>query len=88
MGVVGSDNIVHLKAIKIGRDFGSRIEVEGGVTKDENVILNPSDSLTEGEKVQIDAKGSADSQKQTGGKGGTGGGSDTTPAKDQPKSSS
>jgi RND family efflux transporter MFP subunit len=86
VGVVGPDNIVHLKDIKIGRDFGSRIEVEAGVTADDNVILNPSDSLTEGQKVQIDAKGSADSQKQTGGTGARGGG-DSSSSKDQPKSS-
>jgi RND family efflux transporter MFP subunit len=53
VGVVGSDNIVHLKDIKIGRDFGTKIEVESGVEAGDNVILNPSDSLTDGQKVQI-----------------------------------
>jgi RND family efflux transporter MFP subunit len=53
VGVVGSDNIVHLKDIKIGRDFGTKIEVESGIEANENVILNPSDSLTDGEKVQM-----------------------------------
>ena len=53
VGVVGSDNIVHLKDIKIGRDFGTKIEVESGVEAGDKVILNPSDSLTDGEKVQV-----------------------------------
>ena len=53
VGVVDSDNIVHLKDIKIGRDFGTKIEVESGVSENDNVILNPSDSLMNGEKVQV-----------------------------------
>lgn len=53
VGVVDSDNIVHLKDIKIGRDFGTRIEVVGGIDAGDNVIVNPSDSLGDGQKVQI-----------------------------------
>jgi RND family efflux transporter MFP subunit len=52
VGVVDSNHIVHLQDIKIGRDFGTRIEVESGVEAGDNVILNPSDSLTDGQKVQ------------------------------------
>jgi RND family efflux transporter MFP subunit len=53
VGVVDSDNVVHLKDIKIGRDFGTKIEVVGGIDADDNVIVNPSDSLGDGQKVQI-----------------------------------
>ncbi len=56
VGVVDENNTVHLKDIKIGRDFGTQIEVEDGVQADDQVILNPSDSITEGQKVQIDTK--------------------------------
>lgn len=56
VGVVDSDNIVHLKNIKIGRDFGTKIEVESGVDPTDQVIMNPSDSLSDGQKVQIDTK--------------------------------
>jgi RND family efflux transporter MFP subunit len=54
VGVVDEDNTVHLKNIKIGRDFGTQIEVEDGVQPGDNVIVNPSDSITDGQKVQID----------------------------------
>jgi len=45
--------IVHLQDIKIGRDFGTKLEVIDGLKEDDSVILNPSDSLTDGAKVQI-----------------------------------
>jgi multidrug efflux pump subunit AcrA (membrane-fusion protein) len=53
VGVVGSDNVVHLKDIKLGRDFGTKLEVVEGLQAGEQVILNPSDSLTDGLKVQV-----------------------------------
>ena len=54
VGVVDSDNVAHLKDIKIGRDFGTKLEVIDGLQASDAVILNPSDSLTDGIKVQID----------------------------------
>ena len=68
VGVVGSDNVVHLKDIKIGRDFGTKIEVERGVGPEDQVVLNPSDSLGDGQKVRIDQKGSEESKKSSDGK--------------------
>ncbi len=52
-GVVGNDNIVHLKPVELGRDFGTQVELKSGVSPTDQVILNPSDSLEEGDKVQI-----------------------------------
>jgi multidrug efflux pump subunit AcrA (membrane-fusion protein) len=55
VGVVDPDtNTVHLKDIKIGRDFGTKLEIDNGLDENDSVILNPSDSLTDGEKVQVD----------------------------------
>ena len=53
VATVGSDDIVHLKNITQGRDFGSSIEILDGITADDNVVLNPPDSLAEGVKVRI-----------------------------------
>jgi RND family efflux transporter MFP subunit len=53
IGVVGEDNVVHLKKIDIGRDFGTQVEILAGATADENVVLNPPDSLMDGQKVKI-----------------------------------
>ena len=44
-------NLVHLQNIKIGRDLGNRIEVLDGLKATDQVIVNPSDSLSEGAKV-------------------------------------
>jgi len=45
--------LVHLKSIRIGRDFGTKLEVIEGLDQTDSVILNPSDSLVDGAKVEI-----------------------------------
>ncbi len=53
LGIVDpKTNLVHLQDIKIGRDLGNRIEVVDGLKPTDEVIVNPSDSLSEGDKVQ------------------------------------
>lgn len=54
VGVV-RDNHVQLVPIRIGRDFGSAVEVLSGVNADDAVILDPSDSLDNGMEVKIAA---------------------------------
>ena len=46
--VVGDDGKVHLKPVVIGRDFGTEVEILGGLQTTESIVLNPSDSLEEG----------------------------------------
>jgi RND family efflux transporter MFP subunit len=53
VAVVGPDNKVQLRPISIGRDYGSTLEILGGVTADDRIIINPSDSLEEGQVVRI-----------------------------------
>ena len=54
VGIVDPDTgTVRLQDIKIGRDFGTKLEVLDGLKEGDSVILNPSDSLTNGAKVQI-----------------------------------
>jgi RND family efflux transporter MFP subunit len=53
VGVVRADGTVELRSLKIGRDFGPSIEVLGGVTAADRVILNPADSLVSGTKVNL-----------------------------------
>ncbi len=50
---VGADGIVHLKSVTIGQDFGTTLEIASGVTQQDQIIVNPSDSLADGAKVQI-----------------------------------
>jgi RND family efflux transporter MFP subunit len=53
VAVVGSDGKVHLRPIAIGKDYGATLEILGGVEIDDRVIINPSDSLEEGQQVNV-----------------------------------
>ncbi|MCX6892849.1 MAG: efflux RND transporter periplasmic adaptor subunit [Verrucomicrobia bacterium] len=53
VGVVGADNKVELRIVAMGRDFGPTVEILGGVTARDRVILNPSDSLVSGSTVRV-----------------------------------
>jgi membrane fusion protein (multidrug efflux system) len=55
VGVVKPDNSVELCDIKVGRDFGTTIEIVQGVTPSDKVILNPADSLVTGDVVRVAA---------------------------------
>ena len=54
VGLVRGDH-AELVPIKIGRDYGSTVEVINGLKPTDQVIVNPSDSLTTGTPVRINA---------------------------------
>jgi RND family efflux transporter MFP subunit len=54
VGVVRGDH-AELVPITIGRDYGSTVEVIDGLKQADQVIVNPSDSLTTGTPVRINA---------------------------------
>jgi RND family efflux transporter MFP subunit len=58
VAVVDKDNKVHLRPISIGRDFGATLEILGGLDVSDQIVINPSDSIEEGQKVHV-AKPSA-----------------------------
>jgi hypothetical protein len=58
VAVVGQDGKVQMRPISIGRDFGATLEILGGVDLTDQIIINPSDSLEEGQQVHV-AKPSA-----------------------------
>jgi membrane fusion protein, multidrug efflux system len=53
VAVVDRDGKVHLRPISIGRDFGATLEILGGLDVSDQIIINPSDSLEEGQKVHV-----------------------------------
>jgi RND family efflux transporter MFP subunit len=61
VAVVGSDRKVHLKAISIGRDFGTKVEILGGLDSTDQIVVNPADSLEDGQEVNIKSGGGAQS---------------------------
>jgi RND family efflux transporter MFP subunit len=61
VAVVGADHKVHLKPINIGRDFGAKVEILGGLDANDQVVLNPADSLEDGQEVNVKSGGEAQS---------------------------
>ena len=53
VATVDANNRVVLKPIRLGSDLGSTVEVREGLTLTDRVIDTPSDSIAEGDKVQI-----------------------------------
>jgi len=51
--VVDSDHKVHLRQITVGRDYGTALEVLQGLDKNDWIVLNPADSLEEGQEVRV-----------------------------------
>ncbi len=50
---------VRLQPVRVGRNLGQSIEVLEGVKPADVLVLNPSDSIAEGDKVVIEAPASA-----------------------------
>lgn len=53
VGVV-RDGRVQLVPVQIGHDYGAKVEIISGLAPQDQVILNPSDSLAQGERVQVE----------------------------------
>jgi membrane fusion protein, multidrug efflux system len=53
VAVVGPDNKVQLRPITIGRDYGTTLEILGGVSLEDRIIINPADSLENGQSVNV-----------------------------------
>ena len=53
VGVVNSQNQVELRKVTLGRDFGNRVEILGGIGRQDKVIANPPDYLVNGMSVAV-----------------------------------
>jgi multidrug efflux pump subunit AcrA (membrane-fusion protein) len=53
VAVVGADNKVQLRPITIGRDYGTTLEILGGVSLEDRIVINPADSLETGQTVNV-----------------------------------
>ena len=53
VAVVGPDNKIQLRAINIGRDYGTTLEILGGVSPTDQIVVNPPDSLEDGQLVNV-----------------------------------
>jgi membrane fusion protein, multidrug efflux system len=53
LAVVDENHKIQLRPINIGRDYGTSLEILGGVSTEDNIVINPPDSLQEGQGVNI-----------------------------------
>ncbi len=51
--VVDSNHQIHLRPLTIGRDYGITLEVLQGLSASDWIVLNPADSLDDGQKVNV-----------------------------------
>jgi hypothetical protein len=53
VATIGNEDRIHWQNIRVGRDFGDRIEVLDGLKENTNVVMNPTDDLREGTQVEV-----------------------------------
>ena len=57
VALVTAGHTIHLQVVRLGRDFGTQLEVLDGLPEDSRVVENPPDSLREGQNVEPVAAG-------------------------------
>ena len=61
VALVDAAGHVHLAAIKLGTDYGTAVEVVSGLDLSSRIIVNPADSLADGDVVSVQASPGAQS---------------------------
>jgi multidrug efflux pump subunit AcrA (membrane-fusion protein) len=51
VATISDQGKVRLSAVKLGTDFGNTVAIVSGLKSDDRVILNPADSLADGDSV-------------------------------------
>ena len=51
--IIDENHKTHLQALTIGRDYGTTLEILGGVKLEDRIIINPADSLENGQTVNV-----------------------------------
>src|SRR4051812_45337933 len=67
LAVVGPDKKVELRAINIGKDYGTTLEILGGISTQDQIVINPSDSLENGQEVNLAPSSPGQGQDQSAG---------------------
>lgn len=52
VAIVDAENVLHYRAVVVGRDLGSEVELTSGLTGDERVVVNLADELPDGSVVE------------------------------------
>jgi RND family efflux transporter MFP subunit len=60
---VAQDNRIVLKKVHILRDLGTEVEIAAGLGQDERIVINPPDSISDGEQVRVTQAAGENQQK-------------------------
>jgi RND family efflux transporter MFP subunit len=63
VATIGNEDRIHWQNIRVGRDFGDRIEVLDGLTENTKVVMNPTDDLREGVRVELKSTGESNPER-------------------------
>jgi multidrug efflux pump subunit AcrA (membrane-fusion protein) len=53
VAAVDAKGTVHIRPVRLGRNFGDSVEILEGLQGGERLVVNPADSLAEGDQVQV-----------------------------------
>jgi multidrug efflux pump subunit AcrA (membrane-fusion protein) len=53
IALVDAAGHVHLTLVKLGTDFGDSVEILSGLNASDQIVLNPADSLADGDVVTL-----------------------------------
>jgi RND family efflux transporter MFP subunit len=53
VAAVDGQGKVHIRPVRLGRNFGDSVEILEGLAGGERLVVNPADSLAEGDQVQV-----------------------------------
>ena len=53
VALVGPDKRIELRQINIGRDYGTTLEIPDGLSPNDQIVVNPPDSLESGQLVNV-----------------------------------
>jgi RND family efflux transporter MFP subunit len=60
---IAVDNRIALKKVHILRDLGTEVEIAAGLGQDERIVINPPDSISDGEQVRVTQAAGGSQQK-------------------------
>jgi RND family efflux transporter MFP subunit len=53
VAILDNDDRVKLQRIHITRDYGSDVDIEGGIPADARIVMSPPESIADGDKVRV-----------------------------------
>jgi multidrug efflux pump subunit AcrA (membrane-fusion protein) len=53
VAIVQPGGAVHYTRVQLGRDYGDRLQVLGGLEEGQELIVNPNDTIRDGMQVRV-----------------------------------